>query len=144
MKLRLVDRILAVDDASIETEKAISFEEFSLLKPWGRKGAFPESLLLQVAVESAALLVVHRTGRTSIAVLQGVLSMRFEGETRLGDVLRCRVVAEASGRTVFEMDTKRGRLASGELRLREVDLERCFDTEAFALTWDALHASPRP
>lgn len=144
MKLRLVDRILSVDDSSLETEKAISFEEFSLLEPWGRKGAFPESLLLQVAVESAALLVAHRTGRGSIAVLEEVLSMRFAGETRPGDVLRCRVVAEASGRYVFEMDTKRGCLASGGLRLREVELERCFDPEAFALTWDALHASPRP
>ena len=143
MKFRFVDRIFAGGADAIQTEKAISFEEFSLLKPWGRKGAFPESLLLQVAVESAAHLVTRRSGGARTAVLEEAEGVRFEWETKPGEVLRCRVEALVSSRYAFEISTEQGRLASGTLFLRELPLEACFDPEAHHLLQEALHVAAR-
>ena len=136
MRFRLVDRILEEAPGRIRTQKTISFEEFSLLKPWGRKGAFPETLLLQVAVESAALLLntgdAARTG-----VLEGVDDVRFLRETRPGSVLECVVNAEGDAFR-FTLADPWGPLASGLLSLSPLPLESCLDPEAFVLQRAAI------
>jgi hypothetical protein len=133
MKFRMVDRIVAVQEHYIETVKAVSFEEFNLLEPWGRRGPLPESLILQVAVESAALLVAHRSGWMHTGVLDEMEGVRFERESRPGDVLRCRVSADATGFAfAIAADTP---VCSGVVRLREMSLKDCYDRDAFVLAW---------
>ncbi len=132
MKFRMVDRILDCDERSIRTRKTVSFEEFSLLKPWGRKGAFPESLLLQVAVESAALLLARRSSHTRTGVLSSVEELRFERETRPGAVLQCDVEVMEPG-FVFHIEDQHGPLAAGRLGLQELPLSQLFDPETFGL-----------
>jgi 3-hydroxymyristoyl/3-hydroxydecanoyl-(acyl carrier protein) dehydratase len=140
MRFRLVDRILATEPDAIETLKTISFEEFSLLKPWGRKGAFPESLMLQMAVESASMLMAHRSRRQCLGVLDELQEVRFHAVTRPGEVLRCRV--EGIGETfAFQIHGHAELLVSGSLAMRAHPLKEAFEPEAFDLQWKAIHAS---
>jgi 3-hydroxymyristoyl/3-hydroxydecanoyl-(acyl carrier protein) dehydratase len=140
MKFRMVDRILACSEMRIRTRKTVSFEEFSLLKPWGRKGTFPETLVLQVAVESASLLAAYRSGQTRIGVLEWVEDLRFAQETRPGAVLDCEVNADQSD-FEFRIEVQGSLLASGRLGLRELPLAETYDPAIFALQWEAIHAA---
>jgi hypothetical protein len=141
MKFRMVDRILDCQADLIRTRKTVSFEEYSLLKPWGRKGAFPETLVFQVAVESASLLLAHRSGRTRVGLLEEVEALRFARESRPGAVLDCEVTFE-NDHYVFRIQDHGVLLASGNLRLKDFPLAEAHDSEVFALRWEAIHAAP--
>lgn len=140
MKFRMVDRILACEEGRIETRKTVSFEEYSLLKVWGRKGALPETLLLQVAVESASLLLSSQSQRRQLGVLEWVEELRFHSETQPGSVLRCEVRMEADA-FIFSLEDQRGPVASGRLGLQSLPLSEYFRPENFDLQWEALYAA---
>jgi len=145
MRFCMVDRILHEAPGQIRTLKTISFEEFSLLKPWDRKGAFPESLMLQVAVESAALLLTAEEP-TRTGILEWVEELRFLRETRPGSVLNCEVRVEGAGFR-FSLEDQWGPLSSGLLGLRPLPQDECREPEAQALlraaiTPGARHGAP--
>jgi 3-hydroxymyristoyl/3-hydroxydecanoyl-(acyl carrier protein) dehydratase len=140
MKFRMVDKILQFEKGvSIETCKAVSFEEFSLLKCWGRKGAFPETLLLQCAVESASLLIAASTDFTSIGELSAGNPVRFFSQTAPGDVLFATIQVAAihpdRWSIQFTLRTRQEPVADGALSLGLVDLGTCFTPKNYKRMW---------
>lgn len=88
MRWRFLDRIDQFDEwASIEGRKSISLEEYSLLKPLGRKGCFPESLIVESCVHLARWLVAASSGFERTGVLQAVDHFCFDREVGPGSVL---------------------------------------------------------
>jgi 3-hydroxymyristoyl/3-hydroxydecanoyl-(acyl carrier protein) dehydratase len=140
MKFRLVDKIIDFEkEVSIETAKAVSFEEFSLLKRWGRKGAFPETLLLQFAVESASLLIAGSTGFASMGVLAEAGPVRFFSPSTPGDIVHASLQAASVGMNRWEikftLKTQREPIADGLLSMDLVALDTCFETKYYLLMW---------
>ena len=140
MKFRLVDRIISIDKGRhIATQKAVSFEEFSLLKPWGRKGAFPETLILQFAVESACLLVAFTSGFQSICVLEEMVVAHFISHTVPGDILlgdiELVVLDQTHSRCEFGILRENKKIAKGTFIVQTVPLHHCFVPEDYMLMW---------
>lgn len=141
MKFRLIDKITGFKKYEwIETVKAISLEEYSLLEPWGRKGAFPETLILQIAVESAALFAAASSEFRWIGLLDTVEEVRFLSETAPGDVLHTRVRAENSGRRFgFVISASEKTIARGGFVSRPVPLADFYSENDFRIIWEALY-----
>ena len=134
MKFRLLDRIMNCDATRLAAVKAISFEEFDLLAPWGRRGVFPESLILQTAVEAAGVLLAIQSGFASFGVLSEIAEARFHRGTEPGDVLRIEVRAEerCGGEFSFVIAIGDDLLADGRVRLVGLPLESCYgDRDSF-------------
>ena len=140
MKFRLVDQIIEFSrGTSIETRKVVSFEESSLLTTWGRRGSFPETLLLQFAVESSSLLIAFTTEFKEICVLKEILSCRFLGRTKPGDQLRGQIQVtgfEGINRTCnFQIYTEQDVISNGTFIVETTPIHCCFDPEEYALMW---------
>ena len=71
MKLRMVDRILDWKPRrSIVGVKAVSFEEYSLKSPWGRKAALPESLLVEALFQLGNWLIMLSSDFTQMGLVK--------------------------------------------------------------------------
>ncbi len=141
MKFRLIDKITGFKKHEwIETVKAISLEEYSLLEPWDRKGAFPETLILQIAVESAALFAAASSEFRWISVLDSVEQVRFLAETAPGDVLNARVRAENGGQGfTFTISASGKTIAGGGFGGRPVPLADFYSKNDFRIMWEELY-----
>ena len=144
MRWRFIDRVDSFEPwKAIAGAKAISFEEVSLLKPFGRKGDLPESLVIESCVELVRWLVAASSGFEKASDLAEIRHFRTERISGLGTLLeiaaevedhaegglsaRCRVAA--SGRTV----------ASGTLYVSLSPLAAGFDAGLVEGTWRELH-----
>ncbi len=146
MKFRLVDKIVDYSKGiSITTRKAISFEEYSLLKPWGRKGAFPETLILQIAVESASLLLAVTSEFREICLLKEVVSASFQKQTKPGDILSGTVDIHKTDEThwycKFKISAGQNEISKGIFVAETIPLHSCFYTEDYILLWKELIVS---
>ena len=143
MKFRMVDRVIECCNLkNIKTRKAISFEEFSILKVWGRKGAFPETLILQFAVESSKLLIAASSKFKQIGMVQIFSNIHFHNVTTPGDVLtgESTIVNYGDNSYEFQFDifaTER-KIADGNLLMTTIQLDSCYDTEKFILMWGEI------
>ncbi len=88
MRWRLVDRVVEFTPwERIAGTKAVSFEEYSLLRAFGRKGDLPESLLLGACAELARWLATASSGFTHSALLRSVSDFRVDSCAGMGSVL---------------------------------------------------------
>jgi hypothetical protein len=88
MRWRLIDRITRFEAwRAIEGRKAVSLEEYSLLEPLGRKGAFPESLMLESCVHLARWLVAASSGFERLCVASEVERFQIDRGATAGAVL---------------------------------------------------------
>lgn len=88
MRWRFMDRITRFELwAAIEGRKTVSLEEYSLLEPLGRKGVFPESLVVETCVHLARWMVTVSSAFEHTCILSAVDGFRFDGEVRAGSVL---------------------------------------------------------
>jgi len=89
VRWRFVDRIVEIEPwAAIRCLKAVSFEEYSLLKRHGREGVFPESLMLECCVESVRWLAAVSSRFELTSALLEVSDFRFHREVGMGETLR--------------------------------------------------------
>jgi 3-hydroxymyristoyl/3-hydroxydecanoyl-(acyl carrier protein) dehydratase len=147
VKFRFVDKILSFSiSGSIQTEKAISFEEFSLLKIWGRKGTFPETLIFQFAVESAALFIAGSNGFETFGVLDHIDEAHFLKTTRPGDVLLGSIDLISDPDPTYDFKFKisvvEKEIAHGRFGLSPVPLPEYFEKETYTLMWKDKNAPP--
>jgi 3-hydroxymyristoyl/3-hydroxydecanoyl-(acyl carrier protein) dehydratase len=140
MKFRLVDRILDVQDTALVALKTISFEESNLLEWWGRRGVFPESLVLQTAVEAAAALLSVRSGFRTLGLLSEVDDVSFHRQTQPGDVLRIEteLTAGPDSTFLFRITASGGPVADGRLQLVPKELESLLDRDRCRRQLEAL------
>ncbi|MBU1056475.1 MAG: hypothetical protein KKC46_21995 [Proteobacteria bacterium] len=143
MKFRLVDSIIRYcENTSISTRKAISFEEFSLLKRWGRKGEFPELLILQLAVESAAFLMAVSSQFEYIGLLKTIDYVKYKAQTAPGDILECQITTmpETNGSNSFKYLIKTGKqiISEGAFTLEPVKLEMFYDPKIYMMMLEEI------
>jgi len=88
MRWRFMDRVIRFEPwTAIEGRKTISLEEYSLLEPFGRKGSFPESLVVESCVLMARWLVVVSSEFEQTCILSAIDRFGFDRETAAGSVL---------------------------------------------------------
>lgn len=146
MRWRFVDRVARFEAwAAIEGRKAISFEEYSLLKPFGRKGFFPETLALESCVELVRWLVAASSGFQQATVLSQVEDFRFEREVGMGEALQMSA-------TITQRDEKELRIecsissagqpvGRGALSVAMQPLAEGFDRECVETMWRELYGA---
>ena len=148
MRWRFTDRVERFEPwRAIETRKAVSLEEYSLLERFGREGAFPESLVLECCVEAARWLVAASSGFDQAGVLEAVESFAFSGPAGMGDALEIKVaLAGPAGQPPLQLDcrvTAAGRtVAAGRIAVGLVPLAEGFDRDWVGGLWRELYAAP--
>ncbi|MCY3024405.1 MAG: hypothetical protein NTW87_35980 [Planctomycetota bacterium] len=143
MKWRLIDRVDSFEPwRSIAGRKTISFEEYSLLKVFGRKGSFPESLVLESCVELARWLAAASSGFSQTAALAEVETFRFTAEADRSEVLRISARVVARERNLLRLEcavaTSAGEVAAGRFTVELLPLGEHFDTEWVTGLWREL------
>lgn len=146
MRWRFVDRIEAFESWSrIRGIKTVSFEEFSLLKRFGRKGSFPESLVIEHCVELGRWLVMKSSGFKLSSILSGVDAFSFASFAGAGDRLatRAEVKSRSDEGLILECLVHSGgrTVAGGRLTLFCVPLAQGFERSAVEGIWNELHAA---
>lgn len=147
MRWRFADRIDAFEPwALIRGRKGISLEEYSLLERFGRRGVFPESLVLETCVHFARWLAAASSGWRHSCLLAGIEDFVYESEARMGDNLEIeiRMVEPQDEGGVFRVACAASagarRIASGTLALKRVDLDWIQDSGALEIMWRELKA----
>lgn len=146
MRWRLIDNISALTPwVSICGRKAVTFEEYSLQKPFGRKGEFPESLIVGSCVELARWLVMASSDWQQGCQLVAVNNFRFTGIAGRGDTFALTLTVTArtdSQLTVACRATVDGHaLADGQLVMQLTQLAEYDSAERRQLLWRELYAA---
>lgn len=146
MRWRFLDRIdYFAAWSELHGRKAVSFEEYSLLKPFGRKGAFPESLVLESCVAAVRWLVLRSSDFGTVPLLNGVDRFTFNHEVRAGDVLELEInlLEIESACVVAACSVRAGdrAMASGQLTFQSVEAARLWDPEKTRILWERLYAA---
>jgi 3-hydroxymyristoyl/3-hydroxydecanoyl-(acyl carrier protein) dehydratase len=146
MRWRFVDRVTSFEPwKRMIARKAISLEEYSLLKPFGRKGTFPESLMLESCVESVRWLVAASSGFTQVCILCEVSDFQFEREVGMGHVLE--IAATVKQRAENDLNVACGvnclgeNVAHGEIGVVLAPLSESFDREIIETMWRELYGA---
>jgi len=145
MRWRLLDRVDSFDPwKQLRGRKAVSFEEYSLLKPFGRKGAFPETLVVESCVTAVRWLAVRSSEFRRTAILTEAEAFTFYGEARAGNVLEILVNTRAYEREVMAAEcivcVGDARIAHGCVSCELVELDKfCVSSAAHEL-WGQLYA----
>jgi len=144
MRWRFMDRIESIEPwQSAEGIKAISFEEYSLGKPFGRKGILPEGIVLESCIHMIRWLVIKSSNFRNTCVLKEIERFAFDREAGMGDVLHItvRVMARDDTALKAECAVKGGGhdIASGAIAVEFLPLDQCMDPEAACTMWKEVH-----
>jgi hypothetical protein len=145
MRWRLVDSIEDVEAwTSIHGRKTVSLEEYSLLEPLGRKGCFPESLVLESCVHLVRWLAVVSSDFRQSCVLLEVGRFSVEHETKPGAVLTvsAKVLDKQEDKLTVECEVVIGgqRYGHGTIMLFLVPLGEIAVAEDMRTLWQELYA----
>jgi hypothetical protein len=129
----------------IAARKAISLEEYSLLKPFGRKGDFPESLVLECCVESVRWLVAASSGFAQVSVLSEVHEFRIERVVGMGEILEIAATVKQRGENHVRVECRvkcsDKDAARGEITVALLPLNESFDREFVESIWRELYGA---
>jgi hypothetical protein len=153
MRWRFVDRVTAFEPwLRIAGRKAVSLEEYKLLRPFGREGVLPETLVLECCVEHLRWLIAASSGFRQACVLEEVVSFAFSTPAGMGAVLEVDVRLTGPGRVpAGEPSPERSleaecrvravgvEVASGRIRAGLVPLADGFDPGFVQGLWKDLH-----
>jgi hypothetical protein len=88
MRWRFIDKIVRFEAwTAIDGRKTVSLEEYSLLEPLGRKGIFPESLIVESGAQLARWLVTVSSAFEQTCILSEIKQFDFSQGTSAGSVL---------------------------------------------------------
>ena len=143
MKWRFVDLIEQFEPwRAIRCVKTVSFEEYSLLERWGRGGEFPESLMLEAAVEAGRWLAIASSDFALAASLAEAQELRCVRPAARGEVLRTTMtVTERSDvefGVKFSQETGGTVLMTGQLLMRLSPLKEAFDATSLRGLWQEI------
>jgi len=144
MRWRFVDRIEAFQPWTLlRGRKSISLEEYCLLEPLGRKGVFPETLVLESCIHLGRWLVMKSSDFEKTCLLSEVREFAFANECGMGHTLEMtlRVQKKEEGSIEAEFEaTEGGRLiCRGALILGFMSLGKLIDPETMKATWQELY-----
>lgn len=130
---------------AIAGRKAVSLEEYLLLRPLGRTGRFPESLVLECCVEIVRWLVAASSGFAQTSYLSEVQEFRIERETSMGDVLEVSAsLARRDERRIeikCRVDCSGNPVARGTIAVDLMPLGEAFDRAFVEGMWRELNGS---
>ncbi len=144
MRWRFADRIEEFGPwAFIRGRKAISLVEYSLLNPFGREGAFPESLVLESCIHLARWLVIRSSDFKNTCLLSELGNFNFNHEVGMGHILRVVITVTMRREDSLQVDceaTNGERLIGhGTLTVGMTDLTGIADPEVMKAMWQELY-----
>lgn len=146
MRWRFVDRINAFEPWQLIAGcKTVSLEEYLLLKPFGRQGAFPESLVLECCVEIVRWLVATSSHFSTTCIPTGVDDFYLVEEIGMG--ARLQIGAQVLRRSEKELavdcrvDDGHHEVAHGTIGFALLPIEEGFDKEWVEGMWRELHGA---
>jgi 3-hydroxyacyl-[acyl-carrier-protein] dehydratase len=111
----LVDRIVAIRDRDIETEKSITGEEFFLRGHFPGAAVFPGAMMQELSTQSAGILIAARFNPMrdynthdpffnpiALGVLVRVDGAKFKGFAKPGDTLKAHIKLIDHTESVFD------------------------------------------
>jgi hypothetical protein len=127
----------------LKGRKAISLEEYCLLEPLGRKGVFPETLVLESCVHLGRWLVMKSSDFVKIGLLSEVREFSFANECGMEQSLemsvRVQKKAEGSIEAACEATAEGRSICRGVLILDLMELGEFIDPETMRATWQELY-----
>jgi 3-hydroxymyristoyl/3-hydroxydecanoyl-(acyl carrier protein) dehydratase len=144
MRWRFVDRIEAFEPwIFLKGRKSISLEEYCLLEPLGRKGVFPETLVLESCTHLGRWLVMKSSDFVKIGLLSEVRAFSFANECGMEQTLEITVRVQKKEEGFIEAEceaTAGGRLiCTGGLILGFALLKKLIDPETMRAMWQELY-----
>ena len=145
MRWRFIDRVTRFEPWSAITGlKTVSLEEYSLLEPLGRKGRFPESLVIEAGVQLARWLVAASSDFAQSCVLDAVDGFEFTGEAGAGSALNVSLTVtrrNGDGLRLVARALDGGRpVGSGTVGVRFLPLSEVAAPEDMRTLWQELYA----
>jgi 3-hydroxymyristoyl/3-hydroxydecanoyl-(acyl carrier protein) dehydratase len=139
-----VDRIEAFEPwIFLKGRKSISLEEYCLLEPLGRKGVFPETLVLESCTHLGRWLVMKSSDFVKIGLLSEVRAFSFANECGMEQTLEITVRVQKKEEGFIEAEceaTAEGRLiCTGGLILGFALLKKLIDPETMIAMWQELY-----
>jgi hypothetical protein len=144
MRWRFVDRMAGFEPwLSLRGRKSISFEEYCLLEPLGRKGVFPETLVLESCTHLGRWLVMKSSDFVKIGLLSEVREFSFANECGMEQSLemtvRVQKKEEDSIEAAFEATAEGRPICRGVLIFGFTGLGELIDPETMRATWQELY-----
>lgn len=145
MRWRFTDRIEQFEPwARIKGRKSVSLEEYSLLRPFGRDGVFPEALVVESCVHLARWLVVRSSDFRQSGLLARVTGFSFESQTGMGDALTMVLTVQARRDETLELTGEvlgsARCVGRGDFALELTPLADLCDPEDLKAVWQELYA----
>ncbi|MBI5191159.1 MAG: hypothetical protein HZA22_10870 [Nitrospirae bacterium] len=149
MRWRFTDRVESFESwKAVRCRKTVSLEEYSLLKPFGLKGAFPVSLVMECCVSAARWLASASTRFEKTCLLDGVSEMTFAaspGKPGIGDalIIEVRPVEVSKGSFIAECSVAAisgAQVAAGTLSFTLADLHDMEDASGRETLWREIYA----
>ena len=146
MRWHLIDRITTFRKwSSVRGRKAVSFEEYSLLKPFGRKGFFPETLAVETCVELVRWFVKKSSNFNELCLLSEVEEFSFISQIGAGDVLDISASVLRNGNGMVHMQcrisTGGGEVAHGRIAVELFPLAEYDNRELTEDLWKELYVA---
>ena len=146
MRWRFLDKIETFTPwVALSGIKTVSFEEYSLMKPFGRKGEMPELFAIEACVASVQWLVMSSSEFEQTAQLVGVDNFALSGMAGMGDVLRTQITVQGkNAKGILAESTvqvSRTDLASGTLEFDLVPLEPLWPSANARKMWNSLYGA---
>jgi 3-hydroxymyristoyl/3-hydroxydecanoyl-(acyl carrier protein) dehydratase len=146
MRWRFLDRASGFELwKKVDGKKAISLEEYCLLERFGRRGDFPEILILECCVELVRWLVTKSSNSEQTCILAQVDGFRVLGTAGAGDVLEMSAAVLNADRELLQtrctVQLNGKRLAEGILIFLLLPLSDYDDHEMVENTWKELYGS---
>lgn len=87
MRWSFLDKVISLGDQSIAAQKAVSFEEYSLEEPLGRRGILPGTLILESILEAARILTEVRSEFKQTCLLSEIEQFEIKKFPWMGEVI---------------------------------------------------------
>jgi 3-hydroxymyristoyl/3-hydroxydecanoyl-(acyl carrier protein) dehydratase len=144
LRWQFIDRIEKFEPwDQISGRKVVSFEEVTLLEPFGMPGDLPTSLIVESLVQLAYWLVVGSSDFIFGCVLSGVENLCVDKPVKSGCQLRLDVSVAARDSHQLEVkveaDSKGDCVCRGTLTLDLIPLNELQDTNELEYMWSELH-----
>ena len=139
----MIDRVISVDETSVETEKRITGEEFFLKGHFPGVAIFPGAMMQEMSTQSGGVLIAARYNPMSeynthdpqfnpfaLGVLVRVHRAKYLGFARPGDVLRASVTLNDRVGSIFDFSSTLrvgdGVIMKNQFRLTNIPTEKLY------------------
>ncbi len=144
MRWRFTDKITDFEAwKSIRGIKAVSLEEYSLLEWTGRKGSFPENLVVEACVHLSRWLVAASSQFRQSCLLKEIGPFAFTGNTNAGSALFIAIEAQAKAdnelNVVCDVSGGDRPCGSGKLTLTLVSMRELICPKDMEALWRELY-----